>query len=138
MASKKVSLRDHFLPAVILVIVLTGFAAAQRPDYTGDGGGIIFPAPQPAGSNQWPGQNSPDWVSMTQRQGNDVPKRKPGPPLVYKSSVQHVLVPAIVTDKSGRFVAGLKKEDFAIYENGKARKILSVDEVHVDTNSMST
>ena len=39
---------------------------------------------------------------------------------VYVSAVQ---VPALVTDRSGRFARGLKKEDFTLLEDGRAQRI---------------
>jgi VWFA-related protein len=44
--------------------------------------------------------------------------------------VSYVLVPAVVTDKSGKHVLGLKKEDFHLSENGKEQKIVSLEEIN--------
>jgi VWFA-related protein len=41
----------------------------------------------------------------------------------FRSGVELVNVTATVTDASGRFVPGLRKEDFAIYEDGKLQTI---------------
>ena len=41
----------------------------------------------------------------------------------FKSSTELVEVDAIVLDKDGKFVAGLKPEDVTLYENGKPQKI---------------
>jgi hypothetical protein len=38
-------------------------------------------------------------------------------------------VPAVVTDKDGKPIIGLKKEDFRLQENGKDQLISSVDEI---------
>lgn len=53
-----------------------------------------------------------------------------------KISVQTnlVLVPVVVTDKSGVHTPGLTKEDFEILENGKSRPIASFEEVKSTTN----
>jgi len=41
----------------------------------------------------------------------------------FKSSTELVEVDAIVLDKDGKFVSGLKPEDLTLYENGKPQKI---------------
>ena len=40
-------------------------------------------------------------------------------PLLFRSRVDFVSVNATVTDASGRFVVGLRKEDFSVYEDGE-------------------
>jgi Ca-activated chloride channel family protein len=42
----------------------------------------------------------------------------------FKSGVDVVTVTATVTDRDGRFAAGLMKSDFAIFEDGRARDII--------------
>jgi Ca-activated chloride channel homolog len=49
--------------------------------------------------------------------------RQQPPPLVIGAEVEVVSVPVLVFDKSGRFVADLKKEDFQIYEDGVLQEI---------------
>jgi hypothetical protein len=39
-------------------------------------------------------------------------------PLTFSSKAQYVLVPVVVTDKDGKPITGLKKEDFRLQENG--------------------
>src|SRR2546423_15721720 len=41
----------------------------------------------------------------------------------FQSSVDVVTVTATVTDKDGRFVAGLGKDDFTIFEDGQPRDV---------------
>ena len=41
----------------------------------------------------------------------------------FRSAVELVNVTATVTDSSGRFVSGLRKEDFRVYEDGKLQTI---------------
>lgn len=53
--------------------------------------------------------------------------------LKFSTSVQMVLVPAVVTDKSGHHVTGLTKDDFLLQEDGKEQKIASFEEVHAGT-----
>src|SRR5690348_3883108 len=48
----------------------------------------------------------------------------------FHSQTDLVVVSAVVTDHSGAHVAGLKKEDFSLRENGAEQKIAVVEEVH--------
>ncbi len=48
-----------------------------------------------------------------------------------RATTELVLVPVIVTDAAGKPVTGLKREDFAIYADGKRQTIASLDEVQV-------
>jgi Ca-activated chloride channel family protein len=41
----------------------------------------------------------------------------------FRSGIELVNVTATITDESGRFVSGLQKEDFAIWENGQPQEI---------------
>src|ERR1700745_788623 len=43
--------------------------------------------------------------------------------LTFTSKPTYVLVPVVVTNKEGRAVSGLKKEDFQVQENGKDQKV---------------
>lgn len=49
--------------------------------------------------------------------------QQPGEKPRFRTGVAVVNVTATVTDGSGRFVSGLRKEDFALYEDGQAREI---------------
>jgi Ca-activated chloride channel family protein len=49
----------------------------------------------------------------------------------FNSAVDLVAVTATVTDGSGRFVSGLRAEDFTIYENGKAQEVSQFDSERV-------
>ena len=44
------------------------------------------------------------------------------PAVTFRSEVNFVEVPAIVTDESGAFVRGLTVDDFEIYEDGRLQK----------------
>ena len=50
-------------------------------------------------------------------------------PLRFTSRTQMVLVPVVVTDKSGRPVTGLSSDDFTLMESGKLQKIAGFEEV---------
>lgn len=45
-----------------------------------------------------------------------------------------VLIPTLVTDKSGAQIRGLKKEDFTVEQNGKEQKIATFEEITSDTS----
>ena len=45
----------------------------------------------------------------------------------FRTAVDLISVTATVTDRSGRFVGGLRAEDFEIYENGKPQTITQFD-----------
>jgi VWFA-related protein len=47
------------------------------------------------------------------------------PAATFKAEVEYVEVDALVTDKDGRFVRGLRQEDFQIFEDGRPQKIAS-------------
>lgn len=49
-------------------------------------------------------------------------------PLKFTARAHYILVPVIVTDKDGKHVSGLTKDEFQILENGKEQVVASVDE----------
>jgi len=55
----------------------------------------------------------------------------------FTSRTELVLIPTLVTDKSGVHVTGLKKEDFTVFENGAERPIATFEEVTSDPHRMS-
>jgi VWFA-related protein len=55
----------------------------------------------------------------------------------FTSRTSLVLIAALVTDKSGRHIAGLKKEDFTVFENGVEQKIASFEEINSDLHRLS-
>lgn len=59
----------------------------------------------------------------------DTPKQKELPKLVENIDVRVINVDVVVTDKKGNRIHGLTKDDFEIYENGKAKTISNFYEV---------
>src|ERR1039458_4868424 len=47
----------------------------------------------------------------------------------FTARAELVMVPALVTDKSGNHITGLKKEDFTVLENGAEQKIATFEEI---------
>lgn len=56
---------------------------------------------------------------------------RPNPGFVFRTSVDLINVTATVTDAQGRFVSGLRMEDFDVYEDGKLQKISQFDSERV-------
>jgi VWFA-related protein len=50
----------------------------------------------------------------------------------FTARTELVLVPVLVTDKSGAHISGLKKEDFTVLENGAEQKIATFEEITSD------
>ncbi len=55
----------------------------------------------------------------------------------FTSRTALVLVPTLVTDKSGNHIIGLKKEDFTVLENGAEQKIATFEEITSDAHRLS-
>ena len=54
------------------------------------------------------------------------------PEVKFTTRSELVLIPALVTDKSGKHITGLKKEDFTVLENGAPQKIATFEEIASD------
>jgi VWFA-related protein len=55
----------------------------------------------------------------------------------FTSRTELVLIPTLVTDKSGNHISGLKKEDFTVLENGGEQKIATFEEITSDAHRFS-
>jgi VWFA-related protein len=55
----------------------------------------------------------------------------------FTSRTELVLIPTLVTDKSGNHIGGLKKEDFTVLENGAEQKVATFEEITSDTHRLS-
>lgn len=106
---------------ILLVLTLSGMAFGSVSAQSGRG------APVPAGkSNQRPAATpSPTPTDLTA--SNDGVATDGD---VIKVSTQLVSVPVRVMDKKGRFVAGLKKEDFKVSEDGTEQEIALFSNEH--------
>jgi len=68
----------------------------------------------------------------------DQPKDKENDSEVkFTARAELVLIPALVTDKSGNHITGLKKEDFTVLENGAEQKIATFEEIASDPHRVS-
>lgn len=59
------------------------------------------------------------------------PQTAPNPGFQFRTSVDLINVTATVTDSQGRFVPGLRLEDFDVYEDGKLQSISQFDSERV-------
>src|ERR1700732_1405351 len=55
----------------------------------------------------------------------------------FAPRLELVLIPTLVTDKSGNHISGLKKEDFRVLENGAEQKIATFEEITSDAQRLS-
>ncbi|MGB9074829.1 MAG: VWA domain-containing protein [Terriglobales bacterium] len=55
----------------------------------------------------------------------------------FTSRTELVLIPTLVTDKSGAHIGGLKREDFMVLENGAEQKIATFEEITSDARRLS-
>lgn len=75
-------------------------------------------------------------VSAAAALGAQAPSQpQPQPPqqpqITFRAEVNYVEVDTRVLDKDGKFVAGLKPEDFQIFENGKPQKVTAFSVVNI-------
>jgi VWFA-related protein len=54
----------------------------------------------------------------------------------FTARAELVMIPTIVSDKSGKHILGLKKEDFVVLENGSEQKVATFEEVTSDAHRM--
>jgi VWFA-related protein len=55
----------------------------------------------------------------------------------FTARTELVLIPTLVTDKSGNHITGLKKEDFIVHENGVEQKVATFEEIASDAHRLS-
>ena len=109
-----------FVLCLFLVISgFTQFSVAQRGSAPTPRTGTTVLPPVPDFSR------APDPTGQSQLRFQPYDKK----PLTFTSKPTYVLVPVVVTGKDGKPVAGLRKEDFQLEENGKDQKIASVEEI---------
>src|SRR5271156_2883099 len=67
----------------------------------------------------------------------DKDKEKDNAEVKFTARSELVLIPTLVTDKSGNHISGLKKEDFTVLENGTPQTISTFEEVTSDAHRLS-
>jgi VWFA-related protein len=65
------------------------------------------------------------------------PNDKENSEVKFSARTELVLIPTLVTDKSGNHITGLKKEDFTVLENGAEQKIATFEEITSDPHRLS-
>ena len=65
------------------------------------------------------------------------PKDKEEAGVKFSTRTALVLIPTLVTDKSGNHILGLKKEDFTVLENGGEQKIATFEEITSDAHRVT-
>src|SRR5277367_2682305 len=68
--------------------------------------------------------------------GKDKEKEN-GSEVKFTAGAKLVLVPTLVTDKSGNHISGLRQEDFTVLENGAEQKIATFEEITSDPHRLS-
>ena len=63
--------------------------------------------------------------------GQGQPQQPQQPQITFRAEVNYVEVDARVLDRDGKFVAGLKPEDFQVFEDGKVQKIAAFSMVNI-------
>src|SRR5687768_18009061 len=64
-------------------------------------------------------------------QGQGQPPAPQQPPLTFRAEVNYVEVDARVLDQQGKFIPGLKPEDFEVFEDGKPQKVTAFSLVNI-------
>jgi len=64
-------------------------------------------------------------------------KKESNAEVKFSARSELVLIPVLVTDKSGAHIAGLKQEDFTVLENGSEKKIATLEEISSDAIRLS-
>ena len=72
------------------------------------------------------------------REQNGQSQNTGSPQTTLRATTEAVPVPVVVTDAGSKPVTGLKREDFAIYADGKPQTIANFEEVQVTQTSAST
>ena len=70
-------------------------------------------------------------AALAAAQGQSQPQPPQQPQITFRAEVNYVEVDARVLDKDGKFVEGLKPEDFQILENGKPQKVTAFSVVNI-------
>src|SRR5687768_14445325 len=70
-------------------------------------------------------------ASTAAGQGQGQPPAPQQPPITFRAEVNYVEVDARVLDQQGKFIAGLKPEDFQVFEDGKPQKVTAFSLVNI-------
>src|ERR1700674_3774405 len=114
--------RRLLLPLFVLLL----FSPAALAQTRGGGGGRAPTGPAPIRTTPSPSTGNPNGGfpgSVPIHTADDEGK------IEFRTEAILVQVPVVVTDKSGKHIHGLTKEDLHVYENGKEQKIATFEEI---------
>lgn len=109
-------MKTRWFFTVILVLMLTALAGAQSRR----------PAPQESGKANKRAESTPTPTPRPTIVNEEIESDDE----VIKVNTQLVSIPVRVMDKKGRFIGGLEKEDFTVYENGDPQEIALFSNEH--------
>jgi VWFA-related protein len=116
------------LPLIVLVICISSFAICQTRGGGGSRGGGGTGSHVDAATNArnaavlGTGSNSDLYVTHPTSAENE-------PRVEFRSQTVLIQIPVVVTDKSGKHLHGLNKEDFTVLENGKPIAVSNFEEL---------
>ena len=70
-------------------------------------------------------------ASTAAGQGQGQPPAPQQPPITFRAEINYVEVDTRVLDQQGKFIAGLKPEDFEVFEDGKPQKVTAFSLVNI-------
>ena len=70
-------------------------------------------------------------ASTAAGQGQGQPPAPQQPPLTFRAEINYVEVDARVLDQQGKFIAGLKPDEFEVFEDGKPQKVTAFSLVNI-------
>lgn len=124
------------LPLLALVICISSFAVCQTRGGGGSRGGGTSGSHVDAATNArnaavlGTGDNSELSVIHPTSADNE-------PRVEFRSQTVLIQVPVVVTDKSGKHLHGLNKEDFTVLENGKPVAVSNFEELTASTTQIA-
>jgi VWFA-related protein len=120
------------LPLLVLLIYISSFASAQTRGGGGSRGGGTSGSHVDAATNarnaavMGTGSNSDLYVTHPTSAESE-------PRVEFRSQTVLIQIPVVVTDKSGKHLHGLNKEDFTVLENGKPVAVSNFEELTAST-----
>jgi VWFA-related protein len=119
------------LALFVLILFVSSFCAGQTRGGSHNGPSYVNPA------------NDARNAAVLGKGGNIDQSVRPAsaadePKVEFRTQTVLVQVPVVVTDKSGNHIHGLKKENFALFENGKPVNVSEFDEQTTSSGAIKT
>lgn len=124
----------HRLPLLLCVVLISSLALGQTRGGGGGSGGGGSRGVQP-GSNARNAAvlGTGDNLDLALRPGSAADE----PKVEFRSQSVLVQVPVVITDKSGKHLHGLTKEDFSVFENGKPVSVSVFEELTANSTPIT-